>query len=41
MAPVTTNKALKVLQVKTAPDTTTAMAIGYALAVPLYEEDPW
>ena len=37
----TANKALKVLQVKTAPDTTTAMAIGQALAVPLYEEDPW
>ena len=37
----TTNKALKVLQVKTGPDTTTAMAIGQALAVPLYEEDPW
>ena len=37
----TANKALKVLQVKTAPDTTTAMAIGQALAVPLCEEDPW
>ena len=37
----TTNKALKVLQVKTGHDTTTAMAIGQTLAVPLYEKDHW